>query len=66
MSLTKYNNLKPKLITNLFTEEEYTSLYSQIEKYSNIPEYVRVVDELGYTSTGLFLNNDILSVLNKK
>lgn len=66
MSLTKYSNLKPKLITNLFTEEEYASLYDQINKYSAIPEYVRVVDELGYTSTGLFLNNDISSVLWKK
>jgi hypothetical protein len=66
MSLTKYNNLKPKLITNLFTEEQYASLYDQINKYSEIPEYVRVVDELGYTSTGLFLNNDISSVLWKK
>lgn len=66
MSLTAYSNLKPKLIENLFTEEQYTNLYSQIEKYSSRPEYVRVVDELGYTSTSLFLNNDITNVLWKK
>ena len=66
MSLTAYSNLKPKLIENLFTEEQYTNLYSQIEKYSSRPEYVRVVDELGYTSTSLFLNNYITNVLWKK
>ena len=66
MSLTAYSNLKPKLIENLFTEEQYTNLYSQIEKHSSRPEHVRVVDELGYTSTSLFLNNDITSVLWKK
>jgi hypothetical protein len=66
MSLTAYSNLKPKLIENLFTEEQYTNLYSEIEKYSSRPEYVRVVDELGYTATDIYLNNDASNVLWKK
>ena len=65
MSLTKYSNLKPKLITNLFTPEEYASLYAQVEKYNNVPGHVRVIEELGYTSTSLFLNNDVKNVLWK-
>jgi hypothetical protein len=66
MSLMAYSNLKPKLIENLFTEEQYTNLYSQIEKYSSIPQYVRVVDELGYIATDIYLNNDASNVLWKK
>lgn len=66
MSLIKFETLKPKLITNLFTPEEYDSLYSQVNKYQQLPEHVRTVNELGYVSTGLFLNNDVKSVLWKK
>jgi hypothetical protein len=64
--MTAYQNLKPKLITNLFTEEEYANLYNQVEVFNKRPEYVRVIDELGYTSTSLFLNDTIKNVLWKK
>ena len=66
MSLTAYQNFKPKLITNLFTEEEYANLYNQVAVFNKRPEYVRVIDELGYTSTSLFLNETIKNVLWKK
>ena len=66
MSMTAYQNLKPKLITNLFTEEEYANLYNQVAVFNKRPEYVRVIEELGYTSTSIFLNDAIKNVLWKK
>jgi hypothetical protein len=66
MSLTAYSNLKPKLIENLFTEEEYQNLYNQVAESSKIPDDVRVIDELGYTSTSLYLNDTIKNVLWEK
>lgn len=66
MSLDKYNNLKPKLISNLFTTEEYDSLYQQINKHNKVPDYVKVIPELGYTSTFLFLPLEVKSILWKK
>jgi hypothetical protein len=66
MSLTAYSNLKPKLIKNIFNDEDYANLYREINKNSKVAEYVRVVEDLGYTSTGIYLNNNISSVLWKK
>ena len=66
MNLTAYQNLKPKLIKNIFNDEDYSNLYREINKNSKVAEYVRVVEELGYTSTGIYLNNDASNVLWKK
>jgi len=66
MRLSKYTNLHAKLLKNIFLEDEYESLYQQVEKYGRIEEYVRVIPELGYTSTGVFLNSKVRSALVRK
>jgi hypothetical protein len=66
MSLSKYQTLKPKLMKNIFNDEDYANVYKEVEKNRKVPDYVRIVEELGYESVGMFLNNDASNVLWKK
>ena len=60
MSLTKYKNLKPEIIKNIFSNYEFKNLYKSFKKSEN--DYT-IIPELGYAAFSIKLDEDIISKL---
>lgn len=60
MSLTKYKNLTPEIIGNVFSDEQFEKLYKIFKQSEN--DY-RIVPELGYAAYAINLSKDIEQTL---